>query len=1226
MPLLEKLMIKGIRSFSPNESNVLEFHTPLTLIVGANGTGKTTIIECLKYITTGDLPPNARGGAFIYDPKIAKEIDVKAEVRLRFKNGRNESIECVRSMQSSMRKSKVEQKTLECSLSKEVNGIEVQITSKMADVDRDVSLHLGLYPSILENVIFCHQDESTWPIGDPTVIKKKLDDIFNSTKYNKALLNLKASKKEVSTDLKLKTQQISIFLKDKMKRDDILKSIQCYTEEIEKKNSKFKVFSDEILRITECMQTISTDMKILEKLEQNYRILKTEFDNSKRFVEAFGFEILESIDKELAVQRVKEIDCALMNLNSLNIEEEFVKIEILRKQVLEEAEKNANIERRIQETERGVKNLKLERRSNVEFLLNEFSCAEEELTEKITEIFNIVEINIKEKTKELGNDRECLMMKRNEQKSIEKLVEEKKTFISKHSHLEPGSLTEQVDIFIDYEKQIELEAVVDELLEDVSVKQCNLNEMFKASELVFKRKMLVESIEELRKELSSVSLETLERSLKKAQALLEQKKTNLKRSIEEEQCKKLLEEQNRRSNSNLILEIKALLGNADFFDEYENSSNKNEIESIKHALDTNNIDRLKESGESAIFNTEIPRCIEELQQEILSCKSKMENNRYADAIYRNFFETAKKNHNCPLCKREFNGEAEATFNTKLSGVLSKLPEIVKTTEAKLKDLQKSLDQFEKRNLEILKKNETRIRIKQLLEKLSNETVIKASTVYSLESEVNEVELEVEKHIQLYRDTLGKMNKLSDMELELAKIPEMVEMQPVKDDFHNSKAMLERARLELTEYIKEVKEKERLTKKKNEEKERQAIIKQKEQYIEDLKHIIIEDLKEEENLILLKETKLEKIKTNFMKSKMEVEQKKERNLEIDKQISKAEEEMSNDLKKLTKRFLNSKVYFNGREFEMRLLGDVSEYDKLRNEVLSHKNKIIKLAKEFENAKHQLKVVEENIKLQEAKERIFVIEKELQNFDMAKYGHLKGKYTTYEEKKIKLMTAESVIRGELKQIAQSLRTLNHELEGYQEANKNYLRCAIEIRILELSLEDMEKCINGLDKAIVDFHSTKIEEVNRALRELWGSTYKGNDIEYIELKSESSETRAYNYRLVMVKNGVELDMRGRSSAGQKMIASILFKIALAESFSNGCNILALDEPTTNLDKENIESLAQTLLLIIKERTDFQLIVITHDEDFVQLLNREGLEYFYRLKRDPKGNGYIERHSIYR
>ena len=29
-----------------------------------------TIIECLKYATTGDLPPNSKGGAFIHDPKV----------------------------------------------------------------------------------------------------------------------------------------------------------------------------------------------------------------------------------------------------------------------------------------------------------------------------------------------------------------------------------------------------------------------------------------------------------------------------------------------------------------------------------------------------------------------------------------------------------------------------------------------------------------------------------------------------------------------------------------------------------------------------------------------------------------------------------------------------------------------------------------------------------------------------------------------------------------------------------------------------------------------------------------------------------------------------------------------------------------------------------------------------------------------------------------------------
>lgn len=55
--------------------------------------------------------------------------------------------------------------------------------------------------------------------------------------------------------------------------------------------------------------------------------------------------------------------------------------------------------------------------------------------------------------------------------------------------------------------------------------------------------------------------------------------------------------------------------------------------------------------------------------------------------------------------------------------------------------------------------------------------------------------------------------------------------------------------------------------------------------------------------------------------------------------------------------------------------------------------------------------------------------------------------------------------------------------------------------------------------------------------------------------------------------LDMRGRCSAGQKVLASLVIRLALAEVFCLQCGVLALDEPTTNLDRENIESLAYAL-----------------------------------------------------
>lgn len=43
--------------------------------------------------------------------------------------------------------------------------------------------------------------------------------------------------------------------------------------------------------------------------------------------------------------------------------------------------------------------------------------------------------------------------------------------------------------------------------------------------------------------------------------------------------------------------------------------------------------------------------------------------------------------------------------------------------------------------------------------------------------------------------------------------------------------------------------------------------------------------------------------------------------------------------------------------------------------------------------------------------------------------------------------------------------------------------------------------------------------------------------------------------------------------MLASIIIRLALAETFSYECGVLALDEPTTNLDDDNKEGLAQAL-----------------------------------------------------
>lgn len=76
MSQLNKLQVSGVRSFGPDEQHIgmLKFY-PLTLILGPNGAGKTSLIEALRYVTSGETPPNSSAGRFwVHNPKIGKKV------------------------------------------------------------------------------------------------------------------------------------------------------------------------------------------------------------------------------------------------------------------------------------------------------------------------------------------------------------------------------------------------------------------------------------------------------------------------------------------------------------------------------------------------------------------------------------------------------------------------------------------------------------------------------------------------------------------------------------------------------------------------------------------------------------------------------------------------------------------------------------------------------------------------------------------------------------------------------------------------------------------------------------------------------------------------------------------------------------------------------------------------------------------------------------------------
>lgn len=172
----------------------------------------------------------------------------------------------------------------------------------------------------------------------------------------------------------------------------------------------------------------------------------------------------------------------------------------------------------------------------------------------------------------------------------------------------------------------------------------------------------------------------------------------------------------------------------------------------------------------------------------------------------------------------------------------------------------------------------------------------------------------------------------------------------------------------------------------------------------------------------------------------------------------------------------------------------------------------------------------------------------------------------------------------------------------------------------------------QALLKFHGAKIEEINKIIRDLWNLTYKGEDITSIEIVSGqepgSRTSRSYNYRVVMTKGSTQLDMRGRCSAGQRVLASIVIRLALAETFCVNFGCIALDEPTVNLDYNNKRGLAIALAQIIASRSqqrNFQLVLITHDEDFVAMMKTEfssqpGFpmpEKYFQVRREEGSDG---------
>lgn len=1298
MSSLFKLSIQGIRSFDSERHETIQFGFPLTLICGQNGCGKTTIIECLKYATTGDLPPNSKGGAFVNDPSIASRSSVTAQVKLAFLNANGKSMITTRTMQLTKKKTRSGVssntfKTLDGQLAVMDKGTKTTISTKNAELDTSIPIYLGASRAILDYVIFCHQDDSLWPLSEASVLKKRFDDIFEALKFTKVLDNLKTIKKDMTTDIKLIEQSVHHLKIDKSRAKKI-------NEKVNDLNQKVDTYTEEIA-------TITMDIEEKEKEAEALFLSNQQFHETLSKIEHLNFiqkSYKEQIDRlNKSIYKLPDLDEELRE--QLNNYENITN------------EKASQIKRLNDENVKLHENLKDKRNEFNQIIRLEGSLKskEEFYKENVINLSNLVlksqdYFDLSYTDVDLKDDDKIEEFKETIEKKLQDLKSDYNTLVNKHSEDESllESAVQEVTNSIAREKQHQ-----DYCNDDIERGRKKINEFkkkmdhlqYNEGDLEIERselESLLSRYEEKKSQSDSSRYEskvdsyngdllTLEHELeelnKKISASNKQSDVHAKLSLLNEaimhKSKALLKIIS--SNEKLFSERTTLPLKAETCEEILTkyiSSNSDEVEkeqvvvstkskkfdSLNALLDSNSetmksyeerIGKYKERILKEITEDEIDQyeqILEDLEEDFRDTLEALNTFEVSRQFKIKAIEIAKKDEHCTLCLRSFDSPGLKNFVSLLQDDVKKMnvEELTKNVEIAKKELEstKAINsdvlQYRKLSLEVtdLKSHIDKTKLDTLNAKEDFETGLnRLGNLKSNMDALNSLKNPIYDIVRIKNDINDSNRQIEALKDELSEYG--VSKTPLDElqQLQQSKNMeIKDLRIQINEIneLKFTKQKE-LARLENNIKDKQLAISNMERSFVDLKNLR-ESIDENEKHINELNKKLTDIKNvlDEFHDKQNVHQEelrktKDSNKKIrEKEVSnvdKIEKIVSNflSLYNATKSFLKIELP-KLKEVETKIRETESVTKGVEIEILESESHIKRLEKSINESSNFKSNIRDNLEYRNVQKELEGIDNQVHSLDISNAQAKKDEYQETSKNLRNILTKLNADYagkvGEVRQMKDQISSLQNELSNeYKNIDRTYHEEWIKLQTNMLVSNDIQTYSKALDNAIMKYHSMKMEDINRILGELWRQTYKGTDVDTISIKSDvnvqAKGNRSYNYRVVMYKQDSELDMRGRCSAGQKVLTSILIRLALAECFGANCGIIALDEPTTNLDLENTESLAQALNKIIefrKNQKNFQLIVITHDEKFLSHINGDNFtDHFYRVQRDEHQKSII-------
>ena len=1226
-----------------------------------------------------------------------------AQVKLQFRSINDRQHVATRSMQLTVKKTTRSQKTLDCSLVVVNNGERTTTSTRQAQLDEMIPERLGVSPAILDAVIFCHQDESLWPLSEPAALKKRFDEIFEALKYTKAIDNLKVLRKKQMEQLgKLQNDEAHNKVnKDRGERaEKRMTGLQAEIEEARDKceglstemqdtQDKIKQKYEQANSFLQIVQNLSNKREQLEYRQDAVDELKQTFDELReddtsleeslaqyeesmerqRDEEQQNRTQYNDLQKELADSR-KSLSAKLSEQGKHQSDKDKYERQLkARVDMVQDAAQTHELrgydgdltEQDVKSFNDKIQKLLADRKRDLERLQKENAAEVDKATAQITDLEGRKAARtqdrvsakqrmnaIDKRTQILQNEAGLINVDEGAKAILDGQLEEVGTKLQRaQQDFEKANWDKQIadENSNLWQQEKENEKLGQELVECTRLASERAQLDFRKKEVADRKRKLETLASTWRPKLSAIvgenwEPETLE---PKFQSLLAKQS----KSLQDARKKR---DQAREKQQKVEYRLKTAK-------ESQDSKSQDATERKQEVLAA-----LRKVRDGAV--------IEDFSEEVTAVEQQVEDLRNELSLFdalvdyyskcKRMLETKKR---CLLCDRHFDDSQSASLD-RLSKKIDKHLDPKGRGEVQT-DYKEALASLE--SLRAVRASyDTYERLSTEVPKLRDEYKAIQAEHDALERQVEELESAVSSEEEKHRDMEELSKTVTNISQTIKDIQES-EGQVERIMSQQSAGAVSRSAEEIHEAQAAIAEQMRGLK------SRIAKLTSDRQRMKDQINGLELERSELNNKIGRAAGQLEKKKDLLA----QIQSLKDDHTAQREIIQRADEDLESLEPSITEaRSVRDETLRHGRQKEQVIIDErdaiansVSEIKMLDSDIadyidrggpsnlasnqraiaaleksISNTEKDItdvtvrtnKLKQDIANGYRKKKNISDNLNYRKHLRTLEVLRKDIAELEDRNahedYERLQAEARSLENHSNRLFAERGSVMGTMKTKDEELGRLLQEWEmDYKDAKQKYRESHIRVETTKAAIEDLAQCGAAVDKAVMQFHSLKMAEVNRIAGELWQSTYQGTDIDTILIRSDNESStgkRNYNYRLCMVKQDTEMDMRGRCSAGQKVLASIIIRLALAESFGVNCGLIALDEPTTNLDRDNIKSLAESLHMIIKTRqaqSNFQLIVITHDEDFLRHMRcSDFCDSFFRVKRDERQNSVIVRESI--